>query len=211
MKKQRIVAFDILGPTYHYDGAEGWKEDEGAVRTLLNKIKELGYEPKTAEEESFVEEEIVREGKADIYITPGFVETVLYTQKEGALPIIVSAGTQGCFELGLEAAVRDYRDRTGERVSAEQLFPEELRLSTVGVGSKKKAETWAGMVQERFGDAKVLATYEDTFGNMEAAMEGLDCDGYFVVAQPSGLVTLEKRIYKGTMQELMPTLAEKLK
>ncbi len=206
---QRIIAFDVLGPMYHYDGAQGWKEEEGTVKTLLNKIKEFGYEPETIEEESQVEEEMLRKGQTTASIMPGFVETVLYTQKQGALPIIISAGTPGCFEIGLEAAVKDYRDRTGESVRVEQLFPEQHRHTTVGVGSKKKSETWK-TIGERYDDAEVLVTYEDTFANMKAAMQGLDCDGYFVVAQPNGLITLEKRVFKGTMQELLPKLKEKL-
>jgi hypothetical protein len=207
--KQRIIAFDILGPMYHYDGSQGWKEEEGAVKTLIDKLKGLGYEPNSAEEEAQVEEEMLRRGQTSISITPGFVETVLYTQKQGVLPIIISAGTQGCFEIGLEAAVKDYRDRTGESVRIEELFPEQHRHTTVGVGSKKKSETWK-TIGERYDGAEVLVTYEDTFTNMKAAMQGLGCDGYFVVAQPSGLVTLEKRVFKGTMQELLPKLKEKL-
>ncbi len=209
--KTKIVAFDILGPMYHYDGAKGWKEDEGAVKTLLDRIDQFGYKPKTVEEESFVEEEIIRKGQAEIYIMPGFVETILYTQKQGVLPVIISAGTQGCFELGLEAAVKDYQDRTGQRVSMDQLFPEPHRHSTVGVGSKKKPEIWAKVIADCYGIADVLATYEDTFANMQAAMQGLDCDGYHVVAQPNGLMKAENRIYKGTMTELLPALKEKLK
>jgi hypothetical protein len=210
MKKQKIVAFDILGPMYHYDGAQGWKEDEGAVKTLLDIFKKFGYDPKTGEEEAQAEEQIFEKGQAQVSITPGFVETVLYTHQNRALPVIISAGSPGAFEFVLEEAVRDYKNRTGETISVNQLFPEEHRHSTVPVGSKKKPETWA-TVAARYGQADVLTTYEDTFANMQAAMQGMNCEGYFVVAQPSGLVTLEKRIHKGTMQELLPQLKEKLK
>jgi hypothetical protein len=208
----KIVGLDILGPMYHYDDVQGWKPEEGAVKTLLEKIEAFGYNPQTADEEAKVEEEMLRKGETAVDIMPGFVESVIYAQLQGAVPIIISAGTPDCFEIALEAAAKDYTDRTGGFVRPQQLFPEEHRHSTVGVGSKKKAETWAEIVRERYGNrAHVVATYEDTWANLQAAVGGLGGEGYHVVAQPSGLVTVEKGIYRGTMTELLSQLKEALR
>lgn len=198
---ERIVVFDVLGPMYHYD-TKGWKG--GAVGPLLNKLRKHGYEIDTAVKEAEAEETMLLTKQEIPLIMPGFVESVLYLRGEGVTPVVVSAGMPWTLEYTLELAAEDYHERTGIFVAPEKIVLPENLISTVLLGSKKVSQTWTTAV-ERFGDVPVLAVYEDTFKNLEAALEGFDAAvGYHVTSTRSGLSLIEheREIVRGHMKEL---------
>ena len=200
--KEKIVVFDVLGPAYHYD-QKGWIS--GAVEPLLERLKKYGYTGKTDVEEAQDEESMIKSGKETPLIMPGFVETVLYLQKERIRPVVVSAGTPWVLEYCIDRAAQDYTDRTGTVIRPEQLVQSADLVSTVGMGSKKKMETWTKAV-EGYGGVEVRAVYEDTFANLTASMEGLNpTRGYHVTSTKFGLARLEHdpMIVRGHMEELL--------
>ena len=205
---ERIAVFDVLGPAYHYD-PNGW--NNGAVEPLIGILKREGYKGKNLAEEARDEEAYQRTGNAQIYIMPGFAETVLYLREQGVRPVVVSAGTGWVLENILGLAAQDYEARTGIHVDPEELVEYGDLHSTIPIGDKKVPATWAEAVRQ-YGDPETVAVYEDTWKNLEAAVEGLDADvGYHVVSTRSGLAVVKQgRIYRGHMEEALGHLRDNL-
>ncbi len=206
VQKRPTVVYDILGPMYHYDAA-GWPEDKGAVVPLIELIKRHNFAAATLREESEVEERMLASGLTTPLITPGFVESAIYVQRAGGLPVIVTAGTPGTAAITLEAAARDYQERTGERVDMARLFPDSCVHSTLDIGSKAEPATWMRAVWENHGIVPVVATYEDSLKNLEAATAGLQGHGFHVV-HDGPIQRVAPNLYKGSMRALQPVLEE---
>ena len=202
---EQIVVFDVLGPMYHYD-EKGWVG--GALGPLLERLEAHGYEMRTAVEEAAAEEHMLVNGVETPHIMPGFAETALYLRDQGVRPVVVSAGSNGALEYTMELAAKDYSDRRGNTINSADLVRPEDIISTVPIGSKKKAETWSEATA-RYGSADTLAVYEDTFANLMAAMEGLRAGrGYHITSTKEGLAQLcdDKRIFRGHMKEAQQDL-----
>ena len=209
MTTERIAVFDILGPMYHYD-PRGWTN--GAVEGLLIRLERHKYVFTNDNEAAQAEEDLQKSGREEIYIMPGFAETVLYLREQKVRPVVVSAGTPWVLEHTVELAAREYSARAGRHLTREQLVAPTDLVSTVPIGSKKDPQTWRRAVQPYAG-AEVIAVYEDTFANLTAAMPGVTPQvGYHVTSTQNGLARLcrDERIYRGHMLEVLEHLQKEV-
>ena len=170
-----VVVFDLLDTIQTYRGAAGSAKDHYMEATAhsfgltvddMKKTKKSGkhldYLDRTADliEDGTLEPEMV-EGAGDL------VQRVKETYG-GARAVIVT----GDYEKGARLAAHPL-------VKAGIVDSQDV-YAVQDIGDKKNPETWRKAQQKSFPNNKVVAVVEDGEDNLEAAMEGYECDGVLV-------------------------------
>ncbi len=201
---KKIAVFDVLGPAYNYGP---WVNS--AVEPAEKLLSQWGYDVSTMEKGAKAETEFIRSGKGIPFITRGFVENVLELQDQGIVSVIVSAGDDYTLNYMIAEAVGHYERQTGQRMKVQDVIDKGNIISTIPIGDKKDPKTWQIAVR-RYGFTDTRFVYEDSLGNLEAALQGLDGEvGFHVTFTPSGLKKLEheKEIYRASMVEARDYIA----
>ena len=183
MKQSPIVVFDALGTVQGYTGtvpdSSGYMNHKRFYQEMIAADHGLTVEemlrdvPYETQREWTVEE--VDAGRLIPRTIDGIERVIGSYKRRGIHPVIMTADNE-------EGARRSTRT-----LVESGLIDEEDVYAINHCGSKKDPRTWRKAQGIYIPDADIVAVYEDTPANLEAACEAYDCEGYLVTDTSEGV------------------------
>lgn len=181
--EDEIVVFDSLDTIQGYEGAKPGEnkayylkkvaEKHGlTVDEMLEKVPAKTYLKWTAD--MIYSRELVPR------ILPGAEDLLLRYIKQGYRPVIITAD------------IKEAAERTTQPIVDKGLVRKEDVYAILDVGSKKKPETWTEAKRIYKPSSKVVAVYEDTEKNLDAALKAFNVPGYLVKETSSGISYIKR-------------------
>lgn len=175
---KEIVVFDSLDTIQGYVGA------------AVGKSKAY-YLQKTAEAHGMTVEEMEKNVPVDTYLawTADLLREGVLVPRiiDGVESLLRDYISQGIRPVVITADRQDSADMTSAPIVKKRLIRKQDVHGIQHIGSKKKPETWKQALDLYDPGCKVVAVYEDTQANLEAAVIGYKCPGYLAKETSSGI------------------------
>jgi hypothetical protein len=183
---KEIVVFDSLDTIQGYEGAEPGKNKDYYLKKTAAamgiSVEEMLKLP--TEQYLSVLANMMKTGELVTRSIPGAEDLILQYIGQGIRPVIITAD--------IEAGARE----SSKPFVSKGLIRQSDVHAVLDIGSKADPATWVKAVERYQPGSRVVAVYEDTQKNLDAAIKAYKVDGYLAKETASGL-TVMRQAYKG--------------
>jgi len=172
-----VAVFDSLDTIQGYVGADFGKNKDHYLSRIAEAhgmTKEEMAKTVSVDQQLQWTYELLQEGKLVPRILSGVEDLLTVYIERGVRPVVLTADIQGSADLVTAPLVKKGLLRKQD-------------VHGIHPASKKDPNTWTEQLERYVPNANVVAIYEDTQANLDAAVKGYKCPGYLVKETPSGI------------------------